>query len=275
MKIRRYWSRQAATVDQRGESWTVTCFGASDTSPEDAERDARSRIQRVLQHFRDGLRPDRDYGYADRPLREEILKEVTEDDERVAALTRNASGSLILNTRDVLFADIDYPRRSFLDSLKSLFGAGPDPDAQIVARTREVAERNGLRLRLYRTRGGYRAIVTSRLYEAGGPKADHVLQELGSDPLYVRLCRTQESFRARLTPKAWRLDLPKPPARFPFPDTAAESAHRDWVHHYEQESARYATCRLVEEIGTSRPEPRATRIVKLHDTHALGDGDLA
>ncbi len=275
MKIRRYWSRHAASLEHQGEPWTITCFGASDNSPEQAHSDALDRAAQILRYLRDGQRPADDYAYADRPLREEILDETVEGGRRIAALTRNASGNVVLNTADVLFADIDDPKPGFLDRIAALFRGGRKEDSETPERTRAVAERNGLRIRLYRTRGGYRALVTSRLYEPGSAKAEALLAELGSDPLYVRLCRTQESFRARLSPKAWRLGLPRPPARFPWATPAAEAAFRQWLRDYETAAAQYATCRLVEEYGTARTEPRAVSVTRMHDRHALGDGELA
>lgn len=275
MKLRRYWSRHAATLEHEGGPWNVTCFGSSDDSPEDARSDALERAGRVLQRLRTGRRPADDYAYADQPLREEILDETVENGRRVAALTRNASGSLVLNTADVFFADIDDPRPGFLARIAALFGGARKQASGTAERTRAVAERNGLRIRLYRTRGGHRALVTSRLYEPGSAKAEALLAELGSDPLYTRLCRAQESFRARLSPKAWRIGLSKPPARFPWATPAAEKSFRQWLRDYETASARYATCTLVGEYGSARAESRALRITELHDRHALGDGELA
>jgi hypothetical protein len=52
----------------------------------------------------------------------------------------------------------------------------------------------------------------------------------------------QESFRARLTPKPWRLDVGQPPVKFPFETPDAEGRYRDWERTYESKAAGYATC---------------------------------
>ena len=92
-------------------------------------------------------------------------------------------------------------------------------------------------------------------------------RSFGSDPLYVRLCTAQQCFRARLTPKPWRCDAGKPPARFPFPDGAAELRYREWVQHYEQASQPYAVCRLLGDYGAQTRHPVVTAVLDVHDRY--------
>jgi len=57
----------------------------------------------------------------------------------------------------------------------------------------------------------------------------------------IRLCRSQESFHARLTPKPWRCRLALPPASFPFSTSQEESKFRAWEANYTWR----ATCRQL------------------------------
>lgn len=96
---------------------------------------------------------------------------------------------------------------------------------------------------------------------------------LGADPQYVRLCRAQKSFRARLTPKPWRVGIENPPARFPYETPGDERAMRDWEARYAQASQRFASCVLLEEMGGGTEHPQVVPIVSLHDEHTrVGSG---
>ena len=59
----------------------------------------------------------------------------------------------------------------------------------------------GFGFRIYRTRAGFRLLVTSGTFDPSAAETLALLKEFGSDPLYIRLCKAQECFRARL----WQL----------------------------------------------------------------------
>src|SRR5258708_17287312 len=80
----------------------------------------------------------------------------------------------------------------------------PQPVDSVVDGIQKVAARNGLAVRVYKTAAGYRAMVVNAGFDPGSTRSEEVLKEFGADPLYVRLCKMQQSFRARLTPKPWR-----------------------------------------------------------------------
>ena len=112
----------------------------------------------------------------------------------------------------------------------------------------EPSVRRG-RVPLYRTAGGLRALVTHELFKpSDGPTLD-VLDTLGCDPLYVRLCKTQECFRARLTPKPWRCGQSKPAVRWPWEGEAQRDRFDRWLAAYTTSQADYATCRFLGELG--------------------------
>ncbi len=278
MKIFQFWAKKSETITKDGQPWDVHGFGASNVSLEDALQNAAERARKIAQRLQQNVPPD-SYFYSDRPLREEILEQGEVDDEVAWVLTRNAYGSVVLNTASVLFADIDYPRQSMLQRMKRWFGRSADdrltPDERIIANCRQVADRNGLGLRLYRTRAGYRAMVTDRTYDPAAEETQLLLNEFGSDPLYVKLCRVQESFRARLSPKAWRCGAPRPPHRYPWATPEIEQQYREWERRYAEKTRDYATCRLVEVYGKKRVHPLAARVTEIHDRTACMAGELA
>jgi hypothetical protein len=171
------------------------------------------------------------------------------------------------------------PLGETLSGLFSLFGGKPAPQAPqrpanpLLDRFQRIAERNRFAARVYKTAAGYRVMITNRRIRGGGNEAEMILHEFGSDPMYMRLCRTQESFRARLTPKPWRCDFRKPPVKFPFEDAGAQSAFRQWEAHYTKQIAGYATCKLITTIG-DEVDPAFGKLIEYHDRETRATSDL-
>jgi len=276
MKIYRYWAKAAA--EKRPEGMPVECFGCSNESVEAALADAKVRAQRFADALqRDG--PPHPYLYEDRPVREEIVREFERNGKPTAVLTRNAFGSLVINSPQVLFADIDYQQEevSLGGLLGKLFGKKtPSQDEQIIARIEEVvAQDRSLGVRVYRTKNGFRCLVKSRTFDPLSDESNKLLQQFGSDPRYVKLCRVQECYRARVSPKPWRCGVGDPPVKFPFSDAEAERRYREWQQAYEETAKSYSTCAKIGDFGSSHLHPEVDSVMKLHDHLACeGDGPL-
>jgi len=281
MKLYKYWAEGSAPAREGNRRFDVQCYGGSNVSVEDALRAANERASRIAQRIAVGGLPD-PYGYSHgRPMREEIIEEFAPEGQVVAALSRNSYGSVVLNTPHVMFADIDLPPRSIFADMKASFLAmfgrhSPSPEDKIVERVRKVADDRRLGLRLYRTHSGFRCLVRTRTFDPTSDEAQRLLDELGSDQLYKSLCRTQECFRARVSPKPWRIGEPKPPVRFPWKDAAAEQAFRDWAHSYDRAARRYAVCAFIGDFGERGLHPEVRPIMEIHDRMACAaEGALA
>lgn len=137
-----------------------------------------------------------------------------------------------------------------------------------------VADSNGWAARVYKTAAGYGALITSERIEAGSPRSDTLLQQFGADPLYVRLCRMQESFRARLSAKPWRCGLRVPPVSFPFVTADEESRFGEWEARYTPAAARYAPCRYLTWIGPGRMDSGLEDLVYYHDVETKASSTL-
>ncbi len=281
MKLYRYWAG-AADQEDEGES-SFFCYAGSDVSQEDAVRLAVEKAKHIARIYDDVDFEDITgrYAYADRALREEIVQRFEQDGKLTAAVTRNSYGSLVLNTARAMFADIDYPppQPAGLGGLigKLLGGKArvpkSSPDEEIIERVERVArETQNLGLRLYRTAGGFRVLATSRPFDPLSAETHDLLGRFGSDPLYVKLCRGQECFRARLTPKYWRCELDPPPPRYPWRTDADESDYRVWETEYHKAASEYATCELVAEFGPTQVHDAVADILEVHDHLALGEG---
>ena len=274
MKIPKFWSRATAeTTTPRGGPVRFSCWRSSDTSEAVAHQSALAAARRILDAFLRGKRLDR-YEYGCVPLREEVLNQVTHDDGRVlAVVTRNGYGSAVLNTERVMFVDIDFAdsangAKSVFKGLFSRKQKSPEEEKEERARAavdQFIAHNPSWGMRLYRTFAGLRAIVTHDVMDPQSTAVLDVLKQLGSDPLYIKLCKAQECFRARLTPKPWRCGCIPNPLRHPITDQKLLHWHERWKEDYEARQTRFATCRLMGELGHPFVHPEVLRIVELHD----------
>lgn len=278
MNIPRFWARASisVTIPSDTEPFATEAFGHSDTSVAAAEEDARQRALRVAAWY-EGLSRDADieltrrYGYGDdRPLREPIEREFGSGADRFAVITRNAYGSLVLNCASVCFIDVDLAPKP--GRLARLFGKRvPDAEA-LLASMREAADAARVGVRIYRTRAGFRGLITSELVDPMSRRSEDLMERFGSDPKYRALCRVQRCFRARLTPKPWRCGLLGPTWPWPFRGPEHAAAFRAWLATYEEAIRAYATCELVETRGPAGQHPLAATIVREHDAMACRSG---
>src|SRR2546428_4742893 len=99
----------------------------------------------------------------------------------------------------------------------------------------------------------------------GSADAEQLMTQLDADPAFVRLCRAQESFRARLTPKPWRCGCERPAVCFPREHAHDEERFSEWLQRYDKACDAKATCRVVEEVGWRRVHPDVAPILSAHD----------
>jgi len=298
MHFPRFWAR--AVVDEHGletdRSHGYVAFGWSDASHEQAHRMAVDRAARLARYLNEpdphrlaDPSPGPPLGdYYDRPLREAVVDELTIDGQTHAVVSRNAYGAYVLNTAAVLFADIDPPPRPLVKATfwQRLLGAGDLVAArddrtddqkcdETFGKVEPVLADLGLAGRLYRTAAGFRLAVTSRLYQPESAESNALLQSLDSDPRYVDLCRAQRCYRARVSPKPWRVRLDRPPARYPFATPHAEREFEWWDARYQTTLADHAACRPLADLGNAPPDPVAARVLTLHDELACTGKPLA
>lgn len=248
---------------------------------------AREMAQRIAQRLASSPFDKKQYLYGERPLPEPVLREFrNRGSDPGAVVTRNVYGSLVLNARDLMFVDIDQDdgrgsgqaAPGLVSGVLSLFGksapAPPKPDDPVLGGIQRVAESNRLAARVYKTAAGYRAIITNTRFSPGDARSEALLQQFGSDPLYVRLCRMQQSFRARLTPKPWRCGVGLPPVSFPFDTPQAETRFRAWEAGYTSTAERYATCRYLTTFGGVRFDAGFEELVDYHDRETRASSAL-
>lgn len=284
----RFWAhenRTVAGVDEAGRprEFALSQWGGSLRSLEDAAAVARRRLEDLARHVAGGPLPS-DWYYPARVVREEVLEDVVgPDGALLGQITRNRYGAQVLNTDAVLIADIDLPaparRRR---GLRGLFGAAREtPAADPAEQTaREgiaafAAHHPGWGVHTHRTAGGFRVLVTGTGAAPTDAEAERILAELASDPLFVRLCAAQGTYRARLTPKPWRIGVRGPASGLRWPvDGERESRYRAWVEDYSRRSVPWAVCRREGWNGVA-PSAAEQRVLELHDRMTGADSGAA
>jgi hypothetical protein len=247
------------------------------------------------------------------PIREEIVSR-----HRDSVITRNSYGALCINTPDVLFADIDFDNipsvkihlivivffitiaaiAGFLLKSWAVFGAiavvsliAPSAISNLLLKfTGGAPERAKDRikkfssnnpewhLRIYRTPAGYRVLAMHRTFDPNAEDTIHFFSELKSDPVYVQMCKNQRCFRARVSPKPWRIGIesrmkPRPGV---WPINPARMPERErWVKNYDKIAHQYASCRFEEEFGSNTIDPKAEYIRSIHDDYCKTDTDFS
>lgn len=164
-------------------------------------------------------------------------------------LTVNHYNAVVLSTRNMLIADIDFGD-SRLSANAGAICAGEVIDALKDLATLDKGFLNYSRkvrfseqaYRVYETHSGWRVICTSIPLPIPAQEyaAMKLMQFLKSDRKYMALCDAQGCYRARLTPKPWR-------------DYGCESH----------------VCNLLETIGSEDVHPDLQEQLALHDEMTL------
>ena len=212
-ELPKYWAIEDG--DAPGPiGYPLSVWGWSRESLAEATKVARDRLRMTIDRLRDGGPPPDEY-YPRMALREQVLHQVHDDDGAlIAEVSRNRYGAEILNTDAVLIADVDFPEApkpaSTPPLLARLFGRQqlptPDYEGQALAKIGQFAGRNGTYgTHVYRTFGGLRVIVTGSGALPDSDFAADLMAQMDTDEIYVQLCATHRTYRARLTPKPWRI----------------------------------------------------------------------
>jgi len=123
-------------------------------------------------------------------------------------------------------------------------------------------------VRVYRTPAGLRLLATHRPFDPIEPAVSDFFAATGADVQYVRMCRNQQCFRARVSPKPWRIGIdhhirPRPGVWPVRPERLPQ--RRAWIDAYEEVAAGFASCEFVETVGSGISHPELASVVRLHD----------
>ena len=149
-------------------------------------------------------------------------------------------------------------------------------DVALAVIAQYVADNPSWLLRVYRTPMGFRALAMHQAFDPTENTAFDFMSAIGSDKLYMRMCRNQNCFRARVSPKPWRIGVGhiKPqPGIWPIREERLPDRRR-WVENYSRKSAGFAACRYVKTLGTGRTDRRCEQVRSVHDRLCKVDSSL-
>ena len=255
MKIFTHWMAEKRRVDIQGEDREITTYGGSNVSMEEAAFKAKDKMEKIIRKINGDRHVFDDYEVE---IREEILQTVDEK----TIITRNRYGAQVMNAENLLFLDIDKPKPAGLGGLfkKNTPESGKERIFDMVRKLAAGSAYAGLGFRLYETYQGARVIVTGGNFEARSRETQSLMKDFNVDPLYASICRKQGCFRARLTPKPWRMKMKAYKVRYPREDV--DSQFNEWLRAYEQASRNFRVCKFIEQAGAGSGMSEA---VRLHD----------
>ena len=266
MIIPKYWVKiEYPATDSTGKDITIVSRGWSLSSKEDAISLAKSRARKMLKrinHKNDSesyLVP-----YDKIPLAEPIIENINDKvGNLIGVITRNHEGCLVLNTKNLVFIDVDLPkiRISLICKILSIFfkETKKDSEQETYENIIKVLEHYRLSARIYKTKAGFR-IILENSYSPDDFNLLKIMKELKADPLYIKLCKRQNCFRARLTPKPYRIGLSNLAHKFPY----QESEIYEWETQYKNVISNYSVCVLLKTLNNS---PELNDLTKLHDQY--------
>jgi len=254
MKIYKYWVTEKQEIVIDGVKQPITCYGGSNISIEDARVNAKAKAEKVKRKIKGEKHLFDEYEVE---IREEILRII--DDH--SAITRNRYGAQILNVEKLLILDIDKPKTSFGDLFRKK-DAGQDK-LKIFDMVRKLASTlkyQGYGFRIYETYQGARVIVLGKEFDPRDRETSQVMSEFNCDQLYMTICQKQRCFRARLTPKPYRMNMRR--YKVPFPRESEDTELQQWLADYERESRNFNVCKFIEQVGARH---FVNDVVRLHD----------
>lgn len=124
-----------------------------------------------------------------------------------------------------------------------------------------------LNVRVYRTPMGYRILLMNDTYAPASDRAIKLLQSFDSDRIYVQMCKNQQCFRARVSPKPWRIGVARLTPRPGVWPIRAElmGERKKWIDVYARAAEHYASCHYVCQLGSSKVHEKAELVRRLHD----------
>ncbi len=156
-------------------------------------------------------------------------------------------------------------------SIRQRRNSGGGASAELFARARVAkfaAANPEWRFRLYKTPAGLRALAMHRIFQPDEPAVAACFAALGADPIYARMCFNQRCFRARVSPKPWRIGLQEhiKPANGAWPvPPEHQPARSRWIEEYERAARHHSSCHYLESIGSGVEHPDARAVQVLHD----------
>lgn len=122
-------------------------------------------------------------------------------------------------------------------------------------------------LQLYRTPAGLRLMAVHATFDPADPIVAKFFRAIGADPVYARMCLRQNCFRARVSPKPWRIGIGphiRPQSVWPI-DPEKLPERRRWLDEYEHKAKDFSACQYLDSLGSGLLHPKVHDVQRWHD----------
>lgn len=133
-------------------------------------------------------------------------------------------------------------------------------------------------IRAYETPAGLRLLITHKTMQPNDDEVSLFFKLMDVDPIYARMCKNQQCFRARVSPKPWRMDMdsrirPRPGI---WPVKEQYMATREkWIEEYSKKAESFAACRFIKSLGNTTVDNKVAEVIQLHDKLSKANANLA
>lgn len=142
-------------------------------------------------------------------------------------------------------------------------------DSAIIQNIHNFSSANGLAFRVYKTFAGIRAICISHHFRAATGAAERILRGLLSDEKYIKICKSENYFAARIDPKPERVGI-SIAQKFNFYDMLPMEQDA-WMKEFKEKKGGFRVCEYITQTSIDEdkiPSP-IKNLVKLHDERTL------
>ena len=170
-------------------------------------------------------------------------------------------GAKVLNTTQYTILDLDDYPVDFWDIFRSL-KKWPKKE-RILHKFLQRLQKYpvlGADFRIYETTKGLRVIGKKYLNPADAETAS-LMQKLAVDWIYIVMSQKQHCYRARITPKPYRMKIKTIKIKSPLDCETPE--YLDWNAHYVKAAKQYSVVKLIKTLGQDFANEPA---IKLHDS---------
>jgi len=131
-------------------------------------------------------------------------------------------------------------------------------------------------VRLYRTPLGLRVLATHSRFSPKDTAVTECFSKFASDPLYMKMCNIQECFRARVSPKPWRIGIRDRICGgvWPIADHLTHS-RAEWIARYETVAKGFSSCKFIQSYGSGVVHKDVRPVIELHDLKCKSHSGLS
>ena len=240
MKYFKFWTKESVKITVDGEVKEIHLIVGSNESKADAAECAKMRAK-IIETRIAGKSAHEEYEVA-------IKEHVADIMDEKNVITVNRYGAEVLNTSQYTILDLDEYPVDFLDLFKPIRKL-PKKE-RIVAKFHQKLAKYpelGSDFRIYETAKGVR-IIGKKYVDPVGAGFFSLMKPFRVDWIYQMMCRKQECYRARLTPKPFRIHMK--PIRIKSPLDCETEAYLQWAKDYNYRSTAFSVVKLLETIGS-------------------------